>query len=152
MKTPTRTTALLFTCFFYLISSHFAQALKAPYSKQQLEQIATDIVVGKVQVIYSRTEREGKYEYVHKVAEVKIEKVDKGKTAEGLIYVRYFDRNWIGKGFIPPGGASYSPQPNNGGTYRFYLSRDAYDGWSLDGAQDGGYNVVYANGIQPVEE
>jgi hypothetical protein len=35
---------------------------------------------------------------------------------------------------------------------RFYLSRDAYDGWSLDGAQDGGYNVVYVNGVQPVQE
>ena len=152
MKKHTKTTALLFTCVFYLISSHFAQAIKMPYSKELLEQIATDIVVGKVQAIYSRTEREGKYEYVHKVAEVKIEKIEKGKVTDELIYVRYFDRHWIGKGLLPPGAASYSPQPTNGGICRFYLSRDAYDGWSLDGGQDGGFNVVYVNGIQPVQE
>ena len=152
MKKHTKTTALLFTCLFYLMGSHFAQAIKMPYSKELLEQIATDIVVGKVQAIYSRTEREGNVEYVHKVAEVKIEKIEKGKVTDELIYVRYFDRHWIGKGLIPPGAASYSPQPTNGGTCRFYLSRDAYDGWSLDGAQDGGYNVVYVNGIQPVQE
>lgn len=150
MKKHTKTTALLFTCLFYLISSHFAQAIKMPYSKELLEQIATDIVVGKVQAIYSRTERKGNVEYVRKVAEVKIEKIEKGKVTNKLIYVRYFDMQYIGKLVI--GGGPYSPQPTNGGTYRFYLSRDAYDGWSLDGPQDGGYNVVYVNGVQPVQE
>ena len=150
MNTPTSTTALLFTCLFYLISSHFAQALKAPYSKEQLEQIATDIVVGKVQAIYSHTERDGTYEYVRKVAEVKIEKIEKGKTTDELIYVRYFDMQPIGKITIGPG--SYLAQPKQGDTYRFYLARKSYDGWSKEGAQDGGYNVVYVNGIQPVEE
>ncbi len=150
MKTPTRTTALLFTCLFYLISSHLVQALKAPYPKEQLKQIATDIVVGKVQAIYSRTEREGKYEYVRKVAEVKIEKIEKGKVTDKLIYVRYFDMQPIGKITFGPG--SYSPQPTKGGTYRFYLARNAYYGWERDGADEGGYNVVYVNGIQPVQE
>ena len=150
MKKHTKTTALLFTCLFYLISSHFAQALKMPYSKELLEQIATDIVVGKVQAIYSRTEREGNVEYVRKVAEVKIEKIEKGKVTDELIYVRYFDMQYIGKVIVGPG--SYSPQPTKGDTYRFYLARKTYDGWSLDGAQDGGYNVVYVNGIQPVQE
>ena len=54
-------------------------AEKRPYSKKELEETATHIVVGKVQAIYSRTVREGNYEYVHKVAEVKIEKLEKGK-------------------------------------------------------------------------
>ena len=150
MKTPTRITALLCACLFYLISSHFAQATKVPYSKEQLEQIATDIIVGKVQAIYSRTERDGKYEYVRKVAEVKIEKIEKGKTADKLIYVRYFDMQPIGKITIGPG--SYLAQPKQGDIYRFYLARNAYYGWERDGGDDGGYNVVYVNGIQPVEE
>ena len=65
-------------------------AAKAPSSKEQLEKIATHVVEGKVQAIYSYKEREGipvlsGYEYDRKVAEVKIEKIEKGKIAESLI-------------------------------------------------------------------
>ena len=129
-----------------------AKGAKAPSSKKQLEQVATHIVVGKVQAIYSRTEREGNYEYVRKVAEVKIDKVEKGKISEGLVYVRYWSREWKGLGLSPPGGQSYGPQPKKGQTCRFYLAKNAYDGWSKDGNQDGGYNVVYVNGVQPMEK
>ena len=128
-----------------------APAEKAPYSTEQLESTATHIVVGKVQAIYTCTEREGNYEYVRKVAEVKIDKLEKGKGPSGVICVRYFDRHWKGKGLAPPGGGSYWPQPKKGGTYRFYLARNAYDGWSREGTKDGGYNVVYVNGVQPVK-
>ena len=129
-----------------------AKGAKAPSSKKQLEQVATHVVVGKVQAIYSRTEREGNYEYVRKVAEVKIDKVEKGKISEGLVYVRYWSREWKGLGLPPPGGQSYEPQPKKGQTCRFYLAKNAYDGWSKDENQDGGYNVVYVNGVQPIEK
>ncbi|MGI9242947.1 MAG: TIGR03067 domain-containing protein, partial [Verrucomicrobiales bacterium] len=52
---------------------------------------------------------------------------------------------------VPPGGGSHHPQPKKGGTYRFYLARNAYDGWSGEGTKDGGYNVVYVNGVQPIK-
>ena len=129
-----------------------ALAEKAPSSQKQLESIATHIVVGKVQAIYTRTEREGNYEYVRKVAEVKLDRLENGKGPSGVIHVRYFDRHWKGKGLVAPGGGSYSPQPKKGGTYRFYLARNAYDGWSAEGTKDGGYNVVYVNGVQPVKQ
>lgn len=129
-----------------------APAEKAPYSTEQLESTATHIVVGKVQAIYTCTEREGNYEYVRKVAEVKIDKLEKGRGPSGVIYVRYFDRHWKGKGLVPPGGGSYWPQPKKGGTYRFYVALNAYDGWSAEGTKDGGYNVVYVNGVQSVEK
>lgn len=137
-------------CFASLLN-----AAKAPSSKQQLETIATHIVVGKVQAVYSYKEREGirlvsGYEYDHKVAEVKIEKVEKGKISESLLYVRYWSRTWKGIGLPPPGGQSYENQPKKGQTCRFYLARNAYDGWSRKGNNDGGYNVVYVNGIQPI--
>jgi hypothetical protein len=130
-------------------------AAKAPSSKEQLEKTATHVVVGKVQAIYSYKEREGipvlsGYEYDRKVAEVKIEKVEKGKVPEGLVYVRYWSREWKGLGLPPPGGQSYEPQPKKGQTCRFYLARNADDGWS--GSQDGGYNIVYVNGIQPIKK
>ena len=132
-------------------------AAKAPSSKKQLEKIATHVVVGKVQAIYSYKERGGipvlsGYEYDRKVAEVKIDKVEKGKIAESLIYVRYWSRKWKGLGLPPPGGQSYENQPRKGQACRFYLAKNAYDGWSKDGNQDGGYNVVYVNGVQPIKK
>ena len=136
---------------------NFIWGAKAPSSKQELETIATHIVVGKVQAVYSYKEREGiplvsGYEYDHKVAEVKIEKVEKGKISESLVYVRYWSRTWKGVGLPPPGGQSYENQPKKGQACRFYLSRNAYDGLSRKGNNDGGYNVVYVNGIQPIDK
>ena len=136
---------------------NFIWGAKAPSSKQQLETIATHIVVGKVQAVYSYKEREGiplvsGYEYDHKVAEVKIEKVEKGKISESLLYARYWSRTWKGIGLPPPGGQSYENQPKKGQACRFYLARNAYDGWSRKGNNDGGYNVVYVNGIQPIKQ
>ena len=136
---------------------NFIWGAKAPSSKQELETIATHIVVGKVQAVYSYKEREGiplvsGYEYDHKVAEVKIEKVEKGKISESLVYARYWSRTWKGIGLPPPGGQSYENQPQKGQTCRFYLARNSYDGWSRKGNKDGGYNVVYVNGIQPINQ
>ena len=113
--------------------------------------------MGKVQAVYSYTKREGiplvsGYEYDHKVAEVKIEKVEKGKISEKLIYVRHWSRTWKGIGLQPPGGQSYYPQPKKDQFCRFYLAKNAHDGLSEKGNQDGGYNVVYVNGVQPIKE
>ena len=136
---------------------NFIWGAKAPSSKKELETLATHIVVGKVQAVYSYKDREGirlvsGYEYDHKVAEVKVEKVEKGKISESLVYVRYWSRTWKGIGLPPPGGQSYENQPKKYQTCRFYLARNAYDGWSRQGNNDGGYNVVYVNGIQPIDK
>ncbi len=151
MKSKTPVTTLLSASLLLLLTSS-TMAAKRPYSKKELEEMATHIVAGKVQAIYTRITREGNYEYVHKVAEVRIEKLEKGKGPAGLVYVRYFDRNWKGKGLVPPGGGSYRPQPKTGATYRFYLARNAYDGWTFKGPQDSGYNVIYVNGVQPINK
>ncbi len=133
-------------------------AAKAPSSKQQLEKIATHIVVGNVQAIYSYKQSEGiplvsGYVYDRKVAEVKIKRIEKGKIAENLVYARYWSRSWKGIGLPPPGGQSYDPQPKVGQTCRFYLAKNAYDGWSSkDSNQDGGYNVLYVNGVEPISK
>jgi len=136
---------------------NFIWGAKAPSSKKELETLATHIVVGKVQAVYSYKDREGirlvsDYEYDHKVAEVKVEKVEKGKISESLVYVRYWSRTWKGIGLPPPGGQSYENQPKKDQTCRFYLARNAYDGWSRQGNNDEGYNVVYVNGIQPIDK
>ena len=157
MKTSMKIPGIFQVAFFSLLLTPILWAAKAPSSKEHLEKIATHVVVGKVQAIYSYKEREGipvlsGYEYDRKVAEVKIEKIEKGKISESLVYVRYWSRKWKGLGLPPPGGQSYEPQPKKGQTCRFYLAKNAYDGWSKDENQDGGYNVVYVNGIQPIKK
>ena len=159
MKVLNRRNTILYSFIltvFFFGSIHFLYAVKAPSSRVQLEKIATHIVVGKVQSVYSYKEREGiplvsSYEYDRKVAEVKIENVEKGKISESLVYVRYWSRKWKGLGLPPPGGQSYENQPKKDQTYRFYLAKNSYDGWK-DGNKDGGYNVVYVNGIQPIKK
>ena len=150
-------TSPILSAFISLVFLPSIWAAKAPSSKEQLEKIATHVVVGKVQAIYSYKEREGipvlsGYEYDQKVAEVKIEKVEKGKIVESLVYVRYWSRKWKRLGLPPPGGQSYENQPRKGQACRFYLAKNAYDGWSKDENQDGGYNVIYVNGIQPIKK
>jgi hypothetical protein len=150
-KRISKSVLILLSLFLF----NFIWGAKVPSSKQQLETIATHIVVGKVQAVYSYQEREGVplvsgYEYDHKVAEVKVEKVEKGKISESLVYVRYWSRKWKGIGLAPPGGQSYENQPKKDQTCRFYLAKNSYDGWK-DGNKDGGFNVVYVNGIQPIK-
>ena len=158
MKVLNRRNTILYSfilTLFFFGSIHFLYAAKAPSSRVQLEKIATHIVVGKVQAVYSYKGREGiplvsGYEYDHKVAEVKIAKVEKGKILENLVYVRYWSRAWKGIGLPPPSGQSYHPQPKKGDQSRFYLSKNSFDGWT-DQNQDGGYNIVYVNGVQPIK-
>ena len=147
-------------CYLLFCSSFFEFTLwgaKVPFSEDQLEKIATHIIVGKVEAVYSYKQREGvplvsAYEYDHKVAEVKVEKVEKGKISESLVYVRYWSRTWKGIGLPPPGGQSYENQPKKGQFCRFYLAKNSYDGFSKEENQDGGYNVVYVNGVQPIKK
>ena len=148
--------SICYLLFYFSLFEFSLWGAKAPSSEDQLEKTATHIIVGKVQAVYSYKEREGVplvsgYEYDHKVAEVKVEKVEKGKISESLVYVRYWSRKWKGIGLQPPGGQSYENQPKKKQTCRFYLAKNSYDGWK-DGNKDGGYNVVYVNGIQPIKK
>ena len=132
--------------------SNSVHAEKRPLTKKELEVTATHIVIGKVQSIYSRKERKGNYEYTRYVAEVKIEKSEKGRGPEKLIYVRFFTISWKGIGRMPPGPGGHYPRPIVGESYRFYLAQNAYDGFSKDGSKDGGFNAIYGNGIQPLKK
>lgn len=137
--------------FAVIVTSCWAFAEKVPMTKEQLQTTATHVVVGKVQAIYSRKELNRSYQYTHYVAEVKVDKLEKGEGISGLVYVRYLDIEWIGEGAMPPGPSGHYPSPTVGETYRIYLAQNAYDGMN-DGNKDGGYNVIYGNGFQPVKE
>ena len=146
------TTFLLFACATLMICEQEVLADQRPWSKDELETMATHVVVGKVKAIYSFKERKGDYEFTRLVAEVKIDKHEKGEGANDLIYVRYFTTAWKGSGPVPPGSSGHSGfLPKPGGTHRFYLSKKGYDGASLDGPKDGGFNIICPNGVQPAD-
>ena len=130
-----------------------ANAEKALMSSAETEAIATHMIVGKVNAIYSRLDRKGNYEYTRHVAEVKVDEVEKGKGVgrNDLVYVRYFSIKWIGKGQMPPGPGSHWPQPKRNETLRFFLAKNAYDGFTRAN-NDGGYNVIYVNGCERLEK
>lgn len=145
------TNLLLFMSAVSMFAAGDAMAEKRPLTRKELEKIATHIVVGKVQAIYSRKERVGNYEYMRFLAEVKVDKQEKGEGPEDLVYVRYFTIGWKGPGKVPEGPSGHFPLPKQGHTHRFYLSQYAYDGLLLGGSKDGGFNVVYGNGVQPAD-
>jgi len=116
-----------------------------------LREEATHIVTGEVAAIYQRRETVGDWRYTRYCAEVRISKVEKdaGKdlAKDGLVYVRYWRRSWVGDGPMPPSTSGHRGLPKAGENLRIYLARNAYDGFTFDN-KDGGYNVLGANGFE----
>lgn len=129
-----------------------ASAEKVDMTPAELRKTATDVVVGVPTAIYHLVQREGDWQYTHYVAEVKVDQVEKGNDlqAGGLVYVRYWTRSWIGAGLPPPSTSGHRGLPAQGQKVRIYLARNAYDGFGT-GNKDGGFNVIGANGFEPVK-
>ena len=125
----------------------FAHAEKVDMPPAGLKKTATHIVVGKVQAVYSRQVREGKWQYTRYVAEVKVKTVEKGEGIGGLVYARYWRREWRGGSTTPPSTAGHRGLPKEGETLRIYMAKNAYDGFTKDN-NDGGFNVIGANGFE----
>jgi len=114
-----------------------------------LEKAATHVVVGEVVRIYEAKEKEAKWEYTRYLAELKIEKLEKGEGASPgeLIYVRWFTRRYR-KGMPPPSSNGHRGwKLAKGERVRVYLARNAHDGFTPDNT-DGGYNVLVPNGLE----
>jgi hypothetical protein len=129
-----------------------AWAEKANMSPEDLAEAATHVVTGRVAAVYARTEAGEHYKDTHYVAEVRVDGVEKGEgiVKDGLVYVRYWTRAWIGKGSPPPGTGGHRGLPDAGDSLRIYLARNAYDGFGDDN-KDGGFNVIGANGFEPLK-
>lgn len=134
---------LALTCFAPL------SAEKVDMSAEKLQETATHVVVGKVQAVYRRVVKDEKWRTTHYVAEVAVADVEKGEGLEkgGLVYVRYWTREWIGAGEMPLGTNGHRGCPEEGDVCRVYLARNAYDGFGSEN-KDGGYNVIGANGFE----
>jgi hypothetical protein len=127
-------------------------AEKVDMSPEQLRKTATHVVKGKVQAIYSRVETDANWKTTRWLAEVAIEEAEKGEglAKGGLVYARYWTREWVGRGDMPSGTNGHRGLPKEGQSLRIYLAKDAYDGFG-DGGKDGGYNVIGANGFEAIE-
>ena len=128
------------------------RAEKADLSPEKLRQTATHVVVGKVKAIYERTESSAKWKTTQFVAELEVTSCEKGEgvTPGDLIYARYWRRGWIAKGEPDPSTSGHRGLPKVNETLRVYLARKAYDGFTRDN-QDGGFNVIGANGFEPLK-
>jgi hypothetical protein len=125
------------------------RAEKPNMTPEELRETATNVVVGKVLAVYERPESAGNWKYTRYVAEVRVEKVEKGdglKPGE-LVYARYWRKAWQGKGNPPPDTAGHRGLPAAGDTTRIYLAKNAYDGFTFEN-KDGGFNVIGANGFE----
>ena len=131
-----------------LVPSEPARAEKVDMSPEQLKKTATHVVTGEVVAIYERTAREGRYIVTRRVAEVRIDAVEKGEglAKGGLVYVRYWTRKWAGRGHMPPGTTGHRGLPAEKARIRVYLAKNAYDGFGT--TKDGGFNVIGANGFE----
>jgi len=144
--------AALWTLLAALAASNTARAEKVPLSPEELRATATHVVVGQVTAVYTRTETSGDWKYTHYIAEVRVAESEKG---DGLkkgepVYARYWQRQWVGKDKQPPSTIGHRGLPAQGETIRVYLARNAYDGFTFDN-KDGGFNVIGANGFEPVK-
>jgi hypothetical protein len=126
-----------------------ASAEKVDLSADALSKVATHVVVGTVRAVYTKTSDEGPWRYARHVAEVAIESVEKGEglAPKGLVYVRYWTREWRQREAMPPSTTGHRGLPKEGERLRVYLARNAYDGFSRDNS-DGGFNVIGANGFE----
>jgi hypothetical protein len=126
-----------------------ARAEKVDLDAAGLRATATHVVLAEVKAVYERTQREGDYRVTRRVAELKVEQVEKGEglDASAPLYVRYWTQTWAGAGAMPPGAGGHRGLPKEGERLRIYLARNAYDGFSTTN-HDGGFNVIGANGFE----
>lgn len=125
------------------------QAEKPLSSKAELLDESTNVVTGTVKAIYQRTEKVNSWEYTHFIAEIRVKDSEKGEgiAIDSLVYVRYWRKQWSGKGNPPPDTGGHSPIPSKGDSVRVYLARNSYDGFTFEN-NDGGFNVIGTNGFE----
>ncbi len=146
-----KTIAILSVIAVAVTLTSLALAEKVDMPPKGLRECATHIVQGKVVAIYERQETIGEWKYTRYCAEVRITKIEKdsGKdlAVNGLVYVRYWKRSWVGRRDMPPSTSGHRGLPKAGAVLRIYLAKNAYDGFTHEN-KDGGYNVIGANGFE----
>ncbi len=153
MRTPSIRTIVVLAAVAALAPALASE--KVDMTPEQLSDVATHVVVGRVTAIYQREESQDGYDYTRYLAEVKVDAVEKEAADRAvekgeLLYVRYWTRKAAGFFARPsPGTNGHRGRPAAGETLRIYLARNAYDGFDPKN-QDGGFNVIGANGFERI--
>jgi hypothetical protein len=101
-------------------------------SPADLRRSATEIFTGKIARLYSYVSKEGNYEDTHYVAEIKVERVEKGEYDAPLAYARFDRSRYIGRGNPSPDESSERITPKFSGMTRVYVKK----------ADDGGFDAL----------
>jgi hypothetical protein len=108
-------------------------------SKESLHASASHALTGKVAGTYERIEKRADFETTYGIAEVAVERVDKGAeiVAGDRIFVRYWRKRWVGKG---------NPPPDHYGHWNLPEATDAVVVY-VRGDRTSGYDVLSPNGF-----
>ncbi len=144
--------AIFISMIAFFMPAGATLAEKANMAASDLSKTATHLIVGKVAAVYERTETTGDWKYTKYVAEIRVSNCEKGEGLKkgDLVYARYWNRAWQGRGPMPPSTSGHRGLPAAGDTVRVYLARNAYDGFDHDN-KDGGFNVIGANGFEKLQ-
>lgn len=153
MHTPLKRTVPFIALLATIALASPLRAEKEDISPERLRETATHVITGQVMAIYASDETAGDWKYTRYVAEIRVEQCEKGDGIKqgDLVYARYWQRAWIGKGQVPPSSSGHRKLPGKGESFRIYLARNAYDGFNTDN-KDGGFNVIGANGFEKVKD
>jgi hypothetical protein len=120
-------------------SSAFAEIPNKTPDK--LEKLASHVITGKVLKIYSAVERSSpKWEFTYSVAELQVDRVEKGEHEGRLAYVRFWHKRFLGEGPPEPSHYGHRRVPKVGSDARVYLMTE----------DDGGYDVLSPNGFAEI--
>ncbi len=140
--------ALVLTALFVPLAA-YAEKVDTPPAGMRKD--ATNVIVGRVNAVYARTAVEGKWKVTRYVAEVRVDKDEKGSLAKSsLAYVRYWRRSWAGVGPVPPSTGGHRGLPKEGETLRIYAVSSGYNGFGT--TKDGGLDVYGANGFERLKK
>ena len=116
-----------------LLAMSYARAEIPKQSKEKLQALASHALTGTIERVYEHKEKRGDYEFTHGVAEVAVERVDKGTdvVANDRVFVRFWRQKWIGEGNSPPGHSGHWNIPARTDTAEIYVKGDRKTGFDV---------------------
>lgn len=110
-----------------------ASAELVDQSKEKLQASASHILLGTVERTYERKEQRDGFEYTYMVAEISVERVEKGAdvVANDRVFVRYWRKEWLGNGNPPTDHFGHRGIPTNKETAEIYVRGDRKTGFDV---------------------
>ncbi len=102
-------------------------------SREELLSDASAAFTGKVVETYERVRKSETYEETSGVAEIAVERVEKGSdiAVGDRVFVRYWHKRWIGQGPPPPDHYGHWDIPTQGDVATIYVRGDRKTGFDV---------------------